>query len=472
MTQVKRIQPLAVAVAAVLATASAQAADAPTAAPAAAPAAASAPATAGAAAPAPAANSLESALMGGKVHFDFRYRYEQVDQQSFERDAYASTLRTRLSYTTAEWYGLTAMLEAANVTTLGQYDLYNSTANGALDRPVVADPRYTEINQAWLQYKYGSFTGIGGRQIINLDNQRFVGDVAWRQNDQTFDAVTLKLGAVPKTQIFYSWVGNVNRIYGPDNGHPIVAPTPANGYATSGFPGNLESSTSLVNARIDFGAIGTLTLFDYFMDFDPNTPYPASKTNNLSNDSYGFYYTGAYKFNDTFKANWVGSWAHQTDYGQSTLDYDADYYMLEGNLGVKNFGFKLGYEVLGGNNPAKVAPGTPGFQTPLATLHAFQGWADMFLTTPTPGVEDFYVGGSATFGALTAQVIYHDFQTEATASFGSYGNEWDASVGYKFGTRYQALLKYANYGADGDVPATLTQSLDTTKTWVQLVATF
>lgn len=472
MTQVKRIKILAVAVAAVLATASAQAADAPTAAPAAAPAAASAPATAAAAAPAPAANSLESALMGGKVHFDFRYRYEQVDQQSFERDAYASTLRTRLSYTTAEWYGLTAMLEAANVTTLGQYDLYNSTANGALDRPVVADPRYTEINQAWLQYKYGSFTGIGGRQIINLDNQRFVGDVAWRQNDQTFDAVTLKLGAIPRTQIFYSWVGNVNRVYGPDNGHPIVAPTPANGYATSGFPGNLESSTSLVNARIELGAVGTLTLFDYFMDFDPNTPYPASRTNNLSNDSYGFYYTGAYKFNDTFKANWAGSWAHQTDYGQSTLDYDADYYMLEGNLGVKNFGFKLGYEVLGGNNPAKVAPGTPGFQTPLATLHAFQGWADMFLTTPTPGVEDFYVGGSATFGALTAQLIYHDFQTEATASFGSYGNEWDASVGYRFGTRYQALVKYANFSADGDVPATLTQSLDTTKTWVQLVATF
>jgi hypothetical protein len=146
--------------------------------------------------------------------------------------------------------------------------------------------------------------------------------------------------------------------------------------------------------------------------------------------------------------------------------------MLEGNLGVKNFGVKLGYEVLGGNNPAKVAAGTPGFQTPLATLHTFQGWADMFLTTPTPGIEDFYVGGSATFGALTAQVIYHDFQTEATAAYSSYGNEWDASVGYKFGARYEALLKYATYNADSDVPATLTQSLDTTKTWVQLVATF
>ena len=466
MTQVNTVRLLSIAIAAAFCTAAAQAADAP-----AAPAAAPAPAAA-------APNSFESALMGGKVHLDFRYRYEQVDQQDFEHDAYASTLRTRLSYTTAEWHGLTAMLEAANVTTLGQYDLYNSTTNGALDRPVVSDPRYTEINQAWLQFKYGSFTGIGGRQVINLDNQRFVGNVAWRQNGQTFDAVTLKLGAIPKTQLFYSWVGNVNRVTGPDNGHPIFAPAPANGYATSGFPGNLESSSSLVNARIELGAIGTLTLFDYFLDFDSNAPYPAARTNILSNDSYGFYYTGAHKFSDTVKANWTGSWAHQTDYGQSTLDYDADYYQIEGGLGVKNFGLKVGYEVLGGNDVGHVAPGTPGFQTPLATLHTFQGWADMFLTTPTAGVQDFYVGGSVNFGNFAAQVVYHDFGTDAKAvdpdgrTYSSYGNEWDASLGYKFNARYEALLKYATYNADSDVPATLTQSLDTTKTWLQFTATF
>jgi hypothetical protein len=43
-------------------------------------------------------------------------------------------------------------------------------------------------------------------------------------------------------------------------------------------------------------------------------------------------------------------------------------------------------------------------------------------------------------------------------------------VGYKFGTRYEALLKYANYSADSD--ATGTQASDTVKTWVQLTASF
>ena len=244
MTQINRTRTLAAAVAMIIVSSTAAAGETGTAPP-------------QAAAPATAPTDFISALTGGKAHLDFRYRYEQVDQQGFDVDAYASTLRTRLNYTTAEWQGLTAMLEAANVVALGQYSLYNSTTNGATSRPVVADPEYTEINQAWLQYTLGDFTGIGGRQVINLDNQRFVGNVAWRQNDQTYDAVTLKTGSIPRTQLFYSWVGNVNRVTGPDNGT---------------FPGNLNGSTNLLNARVDLGAGGALSLFGYCLDFDRNQP--------------------------------------------------------------------------------------------------------------------------------------------------------------------------------------------------------
>lgn len=407
---------------------------------------------------APATNDFVSALTGGKVHFDFRYRYEQVDQQGFDLDAYASTLRTRLNYTTAAWNGLTAMLEAANVVVLGQYDLYNSTTNGATDRPVVADPTYTEMNQAWLKYERGGFTGIGGRQVINLDNQRFVGNVAWRQNDQTYDAVTLKLASIPRTQLFYSWVGNVNRVTGPDNGT---------------FPGNLAGSTSLLNAKVDLGAAGGLTVFGYWLDFDRNQPYSAAVTNNLSSASYGALWNGTLKSGD-WKFGGSASYAQQSDDGQSTLHYDADYWWLEGTVDFRTYGFKVGYEVLGGNDWND--PNSTGFQTPLATLHIFQGWADKFTTTPKAGVEDFYVGAAAKFGDLALNLVYHDFGTEAKAldttgaPFSSYGSEWDASAGYKFGTRYEALVKYANYAADRDVPGP--QGSDTTKFWLQLSATF
>jgi hypothetical protein len=345
------------------------------------------------------------------------------------------------------------MLQAANVLVLGQYALYNSTTNNVTDRPVVADPKYTEINQAYLQYKHGSFTGIGGRQVINLDNQRFVGNVGWRQNDQTYDAVTLKLGALPRTQLSLSYVGNVNRVTGPDNG---------------ALPANLRGDTGLLNARVDLGAAGALTVFDYLLKFDDDDNYPPAASENLSSNSYGLYYTGNYKFSEQTKLNWTGSYAYQSDTGDSTLDYDADYYLLEGGLGYGSYGLRVGYEVLGGNDD----PGTTGFQTPLATLHAFQGWADKFTTTPQAGVEDFYVGASVGFGDLALQLVWHDFQAEsrvaANLPYGSsYGSEWDASAGYKFGEkkRYEALLKFASYQADEF-------ATDTTKTWLQFTATF
>ena len=433
MTHVNPSVLLSSAVAVVLCAASANGADAPAAAAAAAPA------------------TFEAAMTGGKVHLDFRYRFEMVDQDGFSDDAYASTLRTRLNYTTGDWHGLSAMLEAANVLAIGHYDLYNSTTNGATTRPVVADPTYTEFNQAWLQYKYGGFTGIGGRQVINLDNQRFVGNVAWRQNDQTYDAVTVKLGAIPHTQLFYSYVGNVNRVTGPDNG---------------ALPGNLRSNSSLMNAKVDLGPAGSLVIFDYWLSFDDDKHYPAAVAENLSSNSYGVHYAGSYKFSDSTKVNWVGSVARQSDCGNSTLDYTADYYLVEAGLNQGNFGIRAGYEVLGGNDQ----PGTTGFQTPLATLHAFQGWADKFTTTPRAGVKDLYVGGSASFGNLTLQLIWHDFNAESRVAAGlpygaNYGSEWDASAGYKFGTRYEALLKFADYNANEF-------ATDTTKTWLQFSAAF
>ena len=100
------------------------------------------------------------AVTGGKAHLEFRYRLESVDQDPFADDALASTLRSRLNYATGDWHGFSAFVEADNVTVLGDDDTYNSTTNGVTDRPVVADPECTEVNQWYLQFKSGSFTGL------------------------------------------------------------------------------------------------------------------------------------------------------------------------------------------------------------------------------------------------------------------------------------------------------------------------
>lgn len=392
------------------------------------------PSTAGAT-PAAAPSTFEGAITGGKAHLEFRYRLETVDQDPLANDAVASTLRTRLNYQTGDWSHLSAFLEVDNVTVLGDDKAYNSTVNGVVDRPIVADPEYTEVNQAYLQLKRGTFIGIAGRQRIVLDNARFIGNVGWRQNEQTYDAVTLKSSALAKTQLQYSYLDNVNRVTGPDDGSQ---------------PADYRSHSHLLNAKVDFGPLGALTVFDYALDL---TNAPA-----LSSNTYGLHYAGAHKFSDALKANWIASYARQRDYAGNPNDYATDYFLFEAGLGLGKFGVKAGCEVLGGDTAPNHA-----FQTPLATLHVFQGWADKFLTTPREGVKDLYVGGSGVFGTLALNLVWHDFSAEATSA--GYGTEWDASAGYKFAKNYEVLAKFADYRAEGF-------AADTTKLWLQFSATF
>src|SRR5688572_33285828 len=107
------------------------------------------------------------------------------------------------------------MLEAENIAVLGSEDNYNAAGtNGKGYRPVVADLATTELNQAWLAYSYtNSFSIKGGRQRIVLDNHRFIGDVAWRQNMQTYDAVSAESKPLQSLSLYYGYVWDVHRVF-------------------------------------------------------------------------------------------------------------------------------------------------------------------------------------------------------------------------------------------------------------------
>ena len=110
-----------------------------------------------------------------------------------------------------------------------------------------------------------------------------------------------------------------------------------------------------------------------------------------------------------------------------------------------------------------------GFQTPLATLHKFQGWADQFLGTPGGGIEDAYLGATAKAFGATWKVFYHDFSVESGS--GDYGQELDAAALWKIGKYYSVLLKVAAYEADSS-NLSGAGSVDVTKAWVQLQASW
>ena len=162
--------------------------------------------------------SLVDALRESTASVDLRYRYEWVSEDTVGLDAHASTLRTGLTYETGSYEGFSVFIEAENVSSVGSA-LYDNAGvahlgNRRSDRPVVADPELTQMNQAVLHYTRRGTTVRVGRQEILLDDQRFVGNVGWRQNHQSFDALRVESSDLRRTTVNYAFIRGVHGIRG------------------------------------------------------------------------------------------------------------------------------------------------------------------------------------------------------------------------------------------------------------------
>ena len=120
------------------------------------------------------ASDLVSAFKEGTAKFNFRYRYEFVEDDNIEREANASTLRSRVSWTSGKIGGFDFVVEADHVAVVGD-ERFNSTENGLTEFPVVADPEGFDLNQSFIRYTGEKLTATGGRQRINHADQRFIG---------------------------------------------------------------------------------------------------------------------------------------------------------------------------------------------------------------------------------------------------------------------------------------------------------
>jgi hypothetical protein len=385
-----------------------------------------------------AAESFAEMFTQGKAGVAFRYRYEFVDQENLAEDARASTLRGRLNFKTGDWKGFGAFAEFDYVTDV-IWDDYNAGGGNTPNKaqyPVVADPTGADLNQAFLQWQNGDKGSLvrGGRQRIIYDNARFVGNVGWRQNEQTYDAAYFQQKiAAADFQLAYVW--QVNRIFGDD--------VPA---------GENESSTILGNLGYNLEGLGKLTAYYYDIDNDDVASF--------SGRTLGSRFAGTHKFEES-AFGYALEFAYQSDAHNNPVDYSANYYRIDASLGVGKVTPYLGYESLGGDNSKAGA----SFRTPLATLHAFNGWADMFLTTPDAGLNDLFVGVKGPVGKWIWDALYHEFDAESGGQ--SFGSELDASISRQFAEKYNVLFKAAFF--DGDSSSAYP---DTTKFWVQLTADF
>jgi hypothetical protein len=377
-----------------------------------------------------AAGELGDAVAGTKPILDLRLRYETVEQPLFAKEAETLTLRLRGGFETGEAWETRLLAEFEWVESL--VGDYNSTTNGHVAYPVVADPQVVELNRLQLQNSSLPGTTITlGRQRINLDDQRFVGYVGWRQNEQTFDALRIVNTSLPGLTVDMTYLIRVNRIFGHESAQ-----------------GRFKGDTILMNASYDVG-IGTLTAFGYWIDVD--TPFAGNASRTIGARFAGKAPIGPVSF------AYAASVANQTDYKANPVDYDVMYYMAELTASHSGFMAGGGWESLGGD-------GTKGFSTPLATLHKFQGWADVFLATPPNGVVDTYVKAGYTvknvgpFDKIGLTAFHHWFDAEQGSA--DYGTEFDISLSAAW-KDLEFTVKYADYQARS-------LGTDTRKLWLQI----
>lgn len=389
--------------------------------------------------PAFAGDSFSDALTGGKPSADIRFRYETVDQNNALKNADAATVRLRLGYETGEYKGFGAFIEAEHVSDL--MDDYNSTTNRKTTYSIIADPEFTEINQGYLSYSGIPDTRIKyGRQRLILDNHRFIGNVGWRQNEQTFDAFTVVNKSLPATTITAGYIYNVNRVFSDHSKLPT---------ATFANVGNAKMKSPILNVSYKGWSVGEIVGYGYLLDY---ADFATSST-----QTWGLRFKGDRAIADGLKLLYTAEYASQSDYKNNPADYRVDYTFLEGGLAKGVHSVKLGYELLEGN-------GTRSFQTPLATLHAFNGWADLFLSTPTNGLEDVYLGAGTALYGVKLDAIYHDYRADQGNAH--YGAEWNLQATKAIDKNYLVGIKYATFNAK------TAGFVDTDKFWLWAEAKF
>ncbi len=380
------------------------------------------------AAEAPCDDWYYNVLTNVKVKGEIRPRYEFVDADNGKDNANALTNRFQFGFTADVGFlkDVSITAEATNVIGNDEYFFPGRKVDPGENFQTVVDPIQSRITQAYIDYKLGNTLFRVGRQDVDLDNQRFIGTVDWRQMPQTYDAAAIVDNSIENLSILAAYVWRVSKVTKAD----------------------FTTGSVLLHAGYKVMPELTVTGYGYLLED--------------IHDTYGIAATGKVGVGEGMNLSYRAEYAKQTDPSLDNvtngLTADADYYNIQGMLNINSFLVGAQYEVLGAGND-----GNKPFYTPLATLHAHNGWADKFLlATPANGLVDANVMlgyKSAAFGV--AKVIYHDFSSDEGSS--DYGTEVDAvyitKIPYLKGVK--GMLKAAFYTADD-------YSVDTTKAWAML----
>jgi hypothetical protein len=356
------------------------------------------------------AESFTEFAKEGDVIVEVRVRGENVQEDNDKDDAMAMTARARIGYETASFAGFKVLAEYDQLIVLqDEYESLSSTGPNKDNTSVIADGQGGDFNRAQISYTHEMAKAVLGRQRIILDNARFIGNVGWRQNEQTFDAARVDFTAVENLSATYIYVNQRNTVTYKD----------------------IEVKDHLLNLGYTTPA-GKVSTYAYMLEDDDS---------GKKNDTYGLRFKGQAAAGDSVDILYTAEYANQ-----SANKADMTYIFAEGGAKFSGVTLLAGYENLGSGKGT--ADADFGFSTPYATGHAFNGWADKFLGTPGKGLNDIYAKAVGKVAGVKLVAVYHDFSTDKDSD--DLGSEIDLLAGMKFENNMSAGIKYANYSAGDD----------------------
>ncbi|MEM1003715.1 MAG: alginate export family protein [Bacteroidota bacterium] len=334
---------------------------------------------------------LTNAISTGEFVFNGKLRFWYADDDA-ALASQAYTFGTNFGYRTKSYKGFQVYIEGESVVALTP-DLYFDGLNDQTDRTTVTDPETLELNQMQLSYNgefdNGTLLQVKvGRQAAIVEDERFIGRVSARQDDQTFDAIYGMVQNENKGIAFeYAYFYQINRLLAQ--------------------AGDWRSDSHIFMLRyykpknIRFG------LFTHLLDFQDDSPEKSGQT-------YGITIDRGPLPTDKIALNFKTAFAYQSDYGDNPTDYEAFLLSAEVGVSVPDLAiFNVGYELATSDN------GIASFQFPLSTGQRLHRISDVFIDPPADGLQNPYFTAESNelFWGIGAWLGYHSYFSEQEGDF-------------------------------------------------------
>ncbi len=387
--------------------------------------------------------SLAEAIAGGRPILELRPRYNHIEESNKPLLTEGTTVRAIAGWRTAPWHDLRLTLEGIATGHLGEKKFNDvGAASASSPYPLLPDPEHSGVNQAFVDYDGFEATRVRvGRQVVRMDNQRFVSDNNFRQIPQLFDGVAITHAAFANAELYANYIwrqrntsGNeaslnltlLHAAWNPAPGHALAAYAYLHDQAQNGaFTGFADNSNRIAGVRaegaIAVGAQGPLASLEI--------PY-------------------------------VAEWALQRPYSGGDDRIRARYWRLGAGASGRAWSLRYDYEVKGSND------GAYGLQTPLTDFYAFNGWTLHFFNTPRAGLRDRWATARLAWGPLVFYGEEHRFKSDFGAL--DYGRETDLGLTWLPLENLSIRLQNGRYRPGGSQPP----QPKVTKTWVTLTYTY